>query len=111
LRLAGAQVIEAAAEPSGRLTLCEVLRELGERQCNDVLVEAGPTLAGAFLEQDLADELVIYLAPVVLGPQARPMAILTAPNRLADARRYTLVSTDRVGVDLKLRFLPRTSHE
>jgi diaminohydroxyphosphoribosylaminopyrimidine deaminase/5-amino-6-(5-phosphoribosylamino)uracil reductase len=111
LRLAGAQIIEAAAEPSGRLALTEVLRDLGERQCNDVLVEAGPTLAGAFLEQDLADELVIYLAPIVLGPKARPMAILAAPHRLADARRYTLISTDRVGADVKLRFMPRTSHD
>ena len=48
-----------------------VLRELGRRQCNDVLVEAGPTLAGQFLELDLADELVVYLAPMLLGPQAR----------------------------------------
>ena len=108
LRLAGAQIINAPADESGRIALSEVLRELGERQCNDVLVEAGPTLAGAFLEQGLADELIVYLAPVILGPQARPMAMLAQLDRLENARRYTLVSTEHIGPDVKLRL--RTSH-
>jgi diaminohydroxyphosphoribosylaminopyrimidine deaminase/5-amino-6-(5-phosphoribosylamino)uracil reductase len=108
LRLAGAQIINAPADDSGRIALSEVLRELGERQCNDVLVEAGPTLAGAFLEQGLADELIVYLAPVILGPQARPMAMLTQLDRLENARRYALVSTEHIGPDVKLRL--RTSH-
>jgi diaminohydroxyphosphoribosylaminopyrimidine deaminase/5-amino-6-(5-phosphoribosylamino)uracil reductase len=108
LRAAGAQIVDAPAEESGRLALSEVLRALGDRQCNDVLVEAGPTLAGSFLEQGLADELIVYLAPILLGPQARPMAMLAPPNQLGDARRYGLVSAEHIGPDVKLRF--RTSH-
>src|SRR5690606_38637703 len=44
-----------------------------QRQCNEVLVEAGATLAGAFVEAGLVDELVVYMAPNVLGRDARPL--------------------------------------
>ncbi|MGH8177191.1 MAG: bifunctional diaminohydroxyphosphoribosylaminopyrimidine deaminase/5-amino-6-(5-phosphoribosylamino)uracil reductase RibD [Steroidobacter sp.] len=110
LQRAGAQVISTPLGESGRVRLLEVLRELGERQCNDVLVEAGPTLSGAFLKQGLADELIVYVAPVLLGHEARAMASLPQLDRLEDARRYTLTHIDRVGADAKLRFRPITSH-
>jgi diaminohydroxyphosphoribosylaminopyrimidine deaminase/5-amino-6-(5-phosphoribosylamino)uracil reductase len=83
-----------------------VLEELGRRQCNDVLVEAGPTLAGRFLQLGLADELIVFLAPVMLGADARPMAVLAGLNRIEDAARYTLKDLRRVGDDLKLVFRP-----
>ena len=104
--LAGAEVIRSRADASGRIDLRAMLRELGQRQCNDVLVEAGPTLSGAFLEQRLADELIVYLAPMVLGPDARAMAKLPKLDRLDDAPRYRLSGMEQVGDDLKLRFLP-----
>jgi diaminohydroxyphosphoribosylaminopyrimidine deaminase/5-amino-6-(5-phosphoribosylamino)uracil reductase len=50
-----------------------VLKTLGDRQCNEVLIEAGATLAGAFVQQGLVDELVIYMAPTLLGNKARPL--------------------------------------
>lgn len=53
--------------------LRRVLKTLGDRQCNEVLVEAGATLAGAFVQQGLVDELVIYMAPTLLGSAARPL--------------------------------------
>lgn len=106
---AGAEIIATPLDEDGRMRLSAVLHELGARRCNDVLVEAGPTLAGAFLDQGLADELIIYLAPVMLGPTARPMAILSELNRLSDARRYTLADMIRIGEDVKL-VLRRRSH-
>lgn len=50
-----------------------VLKILGDRQCNEVLVESGATLAGSFVQQELFDELVIYMAPTLLGSDARPL--------------------------------------
>lgn len=50
-----------------------VLKQLGDKSCNEVLIEAGATLAGAFVQQQLVDELIIYMAPVLLGSTARPL--------------------------------------
>jgi diaminohydroxyphosphoribosylaminopyrimidine deaminase / 5-amino-6-(5-phosphoribosylamino)uracil reductase len=79
-----------------------VLQELGRRQCNDVLVEAGPTLAGQFLQLGLADELVLYVAPVLLGPRARAMATLPPLERLEHASRYEIKSLQRIEPDVRL---------
>jgi diaminohydroxyphosphoribosylaminopyrimidine deaminase / 5-amino-6-(5-phosphoribosylamino)uracil reductase len=50
-----------------------VLMTLADKQCNDVLIEAGATLAGAFVQQGLVDELIVYMAPTLLGSKARPL--------------------------------------
>jgi diaminohydroxyphosphoribosylaminopyrimidine deaminase/5-amino-6-(5-phosphoribosylamino)uracil reductase len=106
LRSAGAEVIGAPQGDDGHMSLEHVLRELGRRQCNDVLIEAGPTLAGAVLQLGLADELIVYLAPVMLGPDARAMAGLPPLQRLEDARRYALKGSEHIGPDVKLSFVP-----
>jgi len=109
LRAAGAELIGAPTARDGHLDLEHVLRELGRRQCNDVLVEAGPTLAGAVLQHGLAEELIVYMAPLLLGPDARGMAQLPPLRRLEDARRYALKSSEHIGPDVKLRFVPAAS--
>lgn len=58
---------------NNRIDLRKLLQELAARQCNEVLVEAGATLAGQFLQQGLVDELVVYMAPKLLGSSARPL--------------------------------------
>ena len=87
---------------TGRIDLNSVLQELGRRMCNDVLVEAGPTLVGRILQLGLADEVVVYVAPVLLGPDARAMAGLPSLMRLDQAQRYTLHTVDRIGDDVRL---------
>lgn len=69
------QDAEVAVLPArkDRVDLAALLRLLAQRQCNEVLVEAGATLAGAFLRQGLLDELVVYMAPKLLGSAARPL--------------------------------------
>ena len=88
------------------VALQNVLAELGRRECNDVLVEAGPTLAGRFLQLGLADELIVYIAPIVLGPEARAMALLPPLYRIEDVLRYTLRDLQRIGADVKLTLRP-----
>jgi diaminohydroxyphosphoribosylaminopyrimidine deaminase/5-amino-6-(5-phosphoribosylamino)uracil reductase len=101
-QLAPAEVIGLPLDANDRIDLSQVLHELGRRQCNDVLVEAGATLAGRFLELRLVDELVAYVAPVVLGHEARPMFQLPRLEKLQDATRLELHAVERVGGDVKI---------
>lgn len=102
LRQAGAEVVEANGDARGRVDLDLVLQELGRRMCNDVLVEAGPTLVGRILQLGLADEIIAYVAPVLLGPDARAMAAMPALQALDQAQRYTMHAADRIGDDVRL---------
>ena len=95
-----------AADASGRAHLAEVLELLGRREVNEVWVEAGPTLSGAWLQQGLADELLLYVAPKLLGPQARPLLDLPELRELDRAPGFTFVDVTRIGEDLRLRLRP-----
>lgn len=106
LQRAGAEVVGVQLDADGHVDLQNVLAELGRRECNDVLVEAGPTLAGRFLQLGLADELIVYIAPIVLGPEARAMALLPPLERIEDVMRYALHGMQRVGEDVKLTLRP-----
>lgn len=92
----------------GSLDLKEVLAELGRREINEVQVETGATLAGAFLRSGLVDELLIYVAPVLLGDTARPMFDGLGITAMADALKLKLVETRQVGGDLRLLLQPET---
>jgi diaminohydroxyphosphoribosylaminopyrimidine deaminase / 5-amino-6-(5-phosphoribosylamino)uracil reductase len=106
IQRAGAEVVGTALDAERHVDLQNVLAELGRRECNDVLVEAGPTLAGRFLQLGLADELIVYIAPIILGPEARAMALLPPLYRIEDVLRYTLRDVQRVGADVKLILRP-----
>ncbi len=88
-----------------RVDLAALLEHLALRKCNEVLVEAGPTLVGAFLEAGLWDELVVYQAPKLLGSDARPLATLGL-TRMAEAINATIVEQARCGDDLRIRLRP-----
>jgi diaminohydroxyphosphoribosylaminopyrimidine deaminase/5-amino-6-(5-phosphoribosylamino)uracil reductase len=79
-----------------------VLTLLAARNANEVWVEAGATLAGAFVREQLFDELVIYLAPTLLGAGARPLLELPALQRLEERLELRFTSCTPVGSDLRL---------
>ena len=81
--------------------------KLGELAINDVLVEAGPRLAGALFAAGLVDEWLLYLAPKLLGEGAKPLAALPRLKRLAAARQFDILESRSVGPDLRLRLQPR----
>ncbi|MDD9963623.1 MAG: bifunctional diaminohydroxyphosphoribosylaminopyrimidine deaminase/5-amino-6-(5-phosphoribosylamino)uracil reductase RibD [Gammaproteobacteria bacterium] len=87
---------------SEQVDLAQLLARLAERECNEVLVEAGPTLAGAFLKAGLCDELILYLAPKFLGTDARPLLDLPF-ERLEHALAGEIDEIERFGPDLRLR--------
>ncbi len=81
--------------------LPEVLKDLHERGVVSVLLEGGPTVAGAFLEADLVDRVIAYVAPVLLG--AGPAALNHAGvGTIHDAIRLHLIDVTRLGADLRL---------
>ena len=99
--------IETLALPEGAqgLDLGELMAELSRRQCNEILVESGPRLAGALLASNLVDELVMYLAPTLLGDLARPLLHLPL-QRMAEQQRLQVADTRRVGDDWRLILAP-----
>jgi len=104
----GAQVLDAAAETVVLDTAAPqfALKALYDRGVRHVLLEGGPTLAGAFVEARCVDEVVAYLAPVLLG--AGPAALGEAGiGTLGDAALLDVESVSRLGEDVKVVARPR----
>jgi diaminohydroxyphosphoribosylaminopyrimidine deaminase/5-amino-6-(5-phosphoribosylamino)uracil reductase len=89
------------------LSLQEVLDSLGRREINELWVESGPRLAGALLQASLVDELLLYIAPRLLGPQARPLVAMDELRQLQDAPGFIAVETRQIGDDVRLRLRPQ----
>jgi diaminohydroxyphosphoribosylaminopyrimidine deaminase/5-amino-6-(5-phosphoribosylamino)uracil reductase len=106
LRAVGARVESVGADEAG-LDLEAVLDRLGELECNEVLVEAGPTLAGEFVRRGLLDEIVVYMAPVVLGDVARGLFNLPPLQRMCDRCEFEWREVTRIGDDLRLTLRPK----
>ena len=89
----------------GETRLQALMAELGKRQINTLWVEAGATLAGALITENLVDELIIYMASKLLGDQARDLCHLPNLTQLADAPLWQLQSCEPIGDDLKLIYI------
>lgn len=96
----------ALARADHGLDLQALLTELNRRQCNEILVESGPRLAGALLRLGLLDELIVYMAPTLLGSAARPLLELPL-NLMAEQVPLTLRDVRRVGEDWRFTAVPR----
>lgn len=92
---------------SGHVCLSALLEELAKAGHNDVWVEAGGQLAGAFIAQGLVDELIVYQAPKLLGNKAQGMVALPDFMSLEDVPIFTLVDFRQIGQDIKLIYRPR----
>jgi diaminohydroxyphosphoribosylaminopyrimidine deaminase/5-amino-6-(5-phosphoribosylamino)uracil reductase len=101
LQAVGAEV-STLADAQGRVDLAAVLRDLAQRGINDVLVEAGRTLNGALLKAGLVDELVLYLAPKLLGDAARGLADLDELVQLQQGIAMHWSDVRHVGGDLRI---------
>jgi diaminohydroxyphosphoribosylaminopyrimidine deaminase/5-amino-6-(5-phosphoribosylamino)uracil reductase len=102
----GAARIERVKTSRTHLDLKRVFARLAELEINEVLVEAGPRLSGALLAAGLVDEWLLYVAPKLLGPHARPLATLARIHKLPAAPGFTLLDSQQVGPDLRLRLRP-----
>ncbi|MEK8081066.1 bifunctional diaminohydroxyphosphoribosylaminopyrimidine deaminase/5-amino-6-(5-phosphoribosylamino)uracil reductase RibD [Pseudomonas sp. XK-1] len=96
----------ALPSSSGQVDLQRLLAELAQRGANEVLVEAGPRLAGAFARLGLVDEYQLFVAPKFLGSSARPLLELPL-ERMADAPALKIVEMRAVGDDWRIIAVPQ----
>ncbi|BDY03899.1 bifunctional diaminohydroxyphosphoribosylaminopyrimidine deaminase/5-amino-6-(5-phosphoribosylamino)uracil reductase RibD [Ferrimonas sp. YFM] len=85
-----------------KLDLQALIAELAERQINTVMVEAGASLAGAFLSSGLWDELILYQAPKMMGSDGRGVVNLPELAEMAQVPEFQFKDVRRVGADLRL---------
>ena len=90
----------------GVLDLRAALELLAARGINEVQVEAGATLAGALLGAGLVDEILLYVAPVLLGDRARPLFDGLRVDEMAQRLRLEIVETRRIGQDVRVLLRP-----
>jgi len=101
LQDAGAMVV-VLPDGNGRVDLPAMLRDLARRGCNEVLVETGAVLNGALLSAGLVDELLLYIAPQLLGDAARGIAALGELTRLEQRVNLQWKDVRQVGDDLRI---------
>ncbi|HEU5137393.1 MAG TPA: bifunctional diaminohydroxyphosphoribosylaminopyrimidine deaminase/5-amino-6-(5-phosphoribosylamino)uracil reductase RibD [Steroidobacteraceae bacterium] len=98
--------VERIRVKGSHLDLSAVFARLADLEINEVLVEAGPRLCGALLAAGLVDEWLMYVAPKLLGKDAKPIASFARLTRLEAAPGFTLLESKVVGPDLRLRLRP-----
>jgi len=92
----------------GRLDLGSVMSWLNGIQANEVMVEAGATLCGALLRSKLVDEIVVYIAPHIMGGNARGLFDVPGLENMADRVSLEVIDVRRIGSDLRVTAVPRS---
>jgi len=105
------EFVELMALPAkdGRIDLQALLLELARRHCNEVLVEAGATLSGSFLRRGLLDEIIMYMAPKLLGSNALPLFNLPL-DTMSAALSLKIKDIRAVGRDWRITAVPDTEY-
>lgn len=85
-----------------KIDLSELLSLLAKRGINDVLIESGAKLAGAFIEQNLVDELILFQAPKIMGGQGKSLVQLPSITSLSSAKELSIRDVTMVGPDIRI---------
>lgn len=104
LEKAGAEVLileQNGGTTDGKVNLKAALEELGKRECNEVLLETGAQLAGSMICENLIDELVVFMAPALLGSEARPLFYLPL-HTMSEKKELVIKDIRAVGDDWKI---------
>jgi len=103
---AGMQIVRIDGS-GGKDYLMGVFSHLArEHEINEVLVECGPTLSGSLMEAGLLDELIVYVAPVLLGDSARPLFHLPAIKKMQDKIGLQMIDSRMIGNDMRIILKP-----
>ncbi len=90
----------------GKVNLKALLKALADKQINEVLVEAGPGLNGALLSQGLIDEVIVYMAPDVMGDGANGMFHLPELKKMKDKITFECEDVRKIGRDIRMTLTP-----
>jgi len=102
---ANVECLKIASDSSG-LDLNAVMDELGKRGVNECHVEAGATLSGALLKAGLVDEIIVYMAPLIMGDQARGLFHLPQLHTMAQRIKMQITDIRAVGDDWRITAMP-----
>ena len=94
--------VESIPDHAGRIDLLRVLRRLADLQMNEVWIESGSTLAGSFLQGGLVNELVVYLAPKILGDSAMPLLKMPALENLQSGPKLEITDVRQIDADIRI---------
>ena len=97
-----------AADPNGKVSLPALMVELANREINQLWTECGANLAGALIQQQLCDRLMIYSSGQLLGHHGRSVIDMNEPLNLASAPRFKIIDRRQVGPDQRLVAVPHT---
>jgi diaminohydroxyphosphoribosylaminopyrimidine deaminase/5-amino-6-(5-phosphoribosylamino)uracil reductase len=101
LRSAGAEIV-VIPNDRGKVELFKLMEELARRELNEIHVEAGTKLNGSLLQAGVVDELLVYLAPSVIGDSGRGMFDLPELKELSGRTALAIREVERVGEDLRI---------
>jgi diaminohydroxyphosphoribosylaminopyrimidine deaminase/5-amino-6-(5-phosphoribosylamino)uracil reductase len=99
--------LERVARAAEGLDLPAIMLRLAALEVNELLVECGARLAESLLTAQLVDEFIVYLAPALLGSDARPLTELSGLDSIRDAPRFEFQDVQRIGADVRLTLIPR----
>lgn len=99
---AGAELWQVALAEDGHVSPVAVLEALAGTEMNEILVEAGPRLIGAWIQAGVVDELIVYLAPHLMGHEGNPMLTLGGLATMDDRMALETQDIRQVGDDLRL---------
>lgn len=102
LQVMGVRTLHAP-NAQGQVDLGAVMQALTAWPCNEVLVEAGPTLSGAFLQYGVVDELLLYYAPKLMGHTAQGMFAMPEWTHMTEVQSLEIIDLRRVGQDIRLQ--------
>ncbi|NOY61611.1 MAG: bifunctional diaminohydroxyphosphoribosylaminopyrimidine deaminase/5-amino-6-(5-phosphoribosylamino)uracil reductase RibD [Gammaproteobacteria bacterium] len=100
------ELVRLAADGSERIDLNHLLTLLAERGINDLLIESGPTLSGAMMQQGLIDELVVYMAAHLMGSDARSLFQLPGMDAMEQRIQLEFKEVRMVGDDVRMTLRP-----
>lgn len=96
-------------EHQENIDLVALMMVLGKQEVNTVWVEAGASLAGQLLQAGVVDELILYMAPTLLGTDARGLCVLPGLEHLAQALRFEIQDIQQVGPDIRIILQPTSA--
>ena len=103
---AACQKVDLPSESESGVDLKKLLEDLASREINEVHVEAGATLCASLIKEQLVDELLLYIAPHLLGSDARGLFALTGLTDMAERRGFEFSGVQQVGGDLRVLLHP-----
>ena len=98
----GTRLWYTEANADGRVDLHSVLRQLAKAGCNEVLFECGATLAGALMSARLVDEVIVYMAPKLMGNEAKSLLNFASPDNMRDLVELEIKDIRQLGKDLRV---------